>query len=44
MKRIILEIKEHKVDFVMDLLRNMPFVNITELPEDQKIKKATPEE
>lgn len=37
--KIMLEIKPHKVDFVMDLLKNMPFVKITYVDKEEQ-KKA----
>lgn len=32
--KILVEIKPHKVDFVLGLLKNMPFVNITIVEEE----------
>lgn len=38
--KILLTIKPHKIDFVMGLLRNMPFVNIEILEgEKEEIKE-----
>ena len=35
--KFMIEVKEHKVKFVLDLLKNMPFVTVTEI-------KDTPQE
>ncbi|MGB0176637.1 MAG: hypothetical protein ACPF9D_05700 [Owenweeksia sp.] len=35
-KKFKIEIKEHKLDFVLDLLGNMPFVTISPLDEEQE--------
>ena len=40
-KKFKIEIKEHKIDFVMDLLSNMPFVTVTPLDGEQE---KTPDE
>lgn len=40
-KKFKIEIKEHKIDFVMDLLSNMPFVTVTSLDGEQE---KTPDE
>ena len=41
-RKFRIEVKEHKIDFVLDLLGNMPFVTVTPLEEDEDEK--TPEQ
>ncbi len=36
MKQIILNVKEHKYQFFMDLIRNFDFVQVLEMEEDSK--------
>jgi len=38
--KLMIEIKPHKVDFVLDLLKNMPFVKITYLDKKDTKEKA----
>ena len=36
-----IEVKEHKIEFVLDLLENMPFVEVTPLDDDGNEKPQT---
>tara|TARA_Y100000588_G_C13982450_1_gene807827 strand:- start:50 stop:184 length:135 start_codon:yes stop_codon:yes gene_type:complete len=37
-RKFRIEVKEHKVSFVLDLLENMPFVTVTPLDEGKDEK------